>query len=234
MSVWLEAALKDAVELTEEMEGYLLGRGGKPETIQNMELGEWVGLSKPSPDANFSSLFGPKGETLCGMLVCPIWSPRGKVIGFNARSIQQKRIVRFLGAKSGWNPLWEMRKDSARKLWQGSTVWVVEGLFDLFALEWVVPSSDVVLSTIRAAMTRKHIEFLRRFRCRVKMVYDRDETGRRGVRGYTDDTGKKRIGALGALKRVGLDCVDVPYEGGKDPGEIWDKFGKDIRRYFPV
>ena len=234
MSEWLGQALKDAVVLTEEMEGYLLGRGGKPETIENMELGEWTELSEPSPDPNFCSQFGSKGESLKGMLICPIWSPRGAVIGFNARSIKQKKVVRFLGPRSGWNPLWEMRRDATEKLWQGSTAWVVEGLFDLFALEWVVPSTDVVLSSIRAAMTRKHIEFLRRFNCRVKMVYDRDDTGRRGVVGYVDDTGRKRMGALEALKRVGLDCVDVPYEGAKDPGELWDKFGKGLKQYFPI
>jgi len=234
MSEWLTEALSEAVVLTEEVEGYLLGRGGKLETIQDMELGEWTELAEPPPDANFCSQFGSHGERLKGMLICPIWSPRGVPIGFNARSMVQKRVVRYLGPRSGWNPLWEMRRDSVARLWQGSTAWVVEGLFDLFAMEWVIPAGDVVLSSIRAAMTRKHIEFLRRFRCRVKMVYDRDDTGRRGVVGWVDDTGRKRMGALEALKRVGLDCVDIPYSGGKDPGELWDKYGRGIKEYFPI
>jgi len=73
---------------------------------------------------------------------------------------------------------------------------------------------------------RMHIEFLRRF-CRgwVHMVYDQDPTGRKATTGFRDDTGKWTPGALDNLKRVGLRCEDVPYSGGKDPGEIWDKGG---------
>jgi DNA primase len=119
-------------------------------------------------------------------------------------------------------------------MWDGANVWVVEGLFDMFAMEWVIPERDVVLSSIRAAMTRWHIEFLRRFHSKVYMTYDRDETGRRGIQGYVDDSGKRKMGAMDILRKEGLECVDVPYRGGKDPGELWDKYGKGIKDHFPV
>ena len=112
-------------------------------------------------------------------------------------------------------------------IWSGGDVWICEGLFDKFPLEWAVPSGDAVLATVRAKLSDSHVEFLRRF-CTgtIHMVYDRDETGRKATVGWVDaETGRKRYGALDALKRVGLKCVDVQYRGGKDPGEIWDHGG---------
>ena len=66
------------------------------------------------------------------------------------------------------------------------------------------------------------------------MVYDNDETGRRQTVGYVDTvTGKRRWGALDVLRRVGVKARDVPYRGGKDPGEIWEKQGTaGLRRAF--
>jgi hypothetical protein len=98
-------------------------------------------------------------------------------------------------------------------------------LFDLCPLEWAIPEKDAVLASVRAKLTMSHVEFLRRFcRGRVNMVYDQDDSGRKGTFGFIDESGKKQMGALDWLRRVGLQCRDIPYEG-KDPGVIWDTGG---------
>jgi len=218
---WLEKAVKERLPLTPEVEGYLLGRGGKPDTIRLMGLGEWIGLEEECPDPVFRQRYGSRGEKLEGFMVCPVITPRGSVIGINARSMGVKKVERYLIRQAAWNPIWETRPDTPEKLWAGGEAWIVEGLFDMFALEWYVPSQDAVLSSIRANMTAKHVEFLRRFGVRVNMVYDRDTTGR-------DGTTK----ALSVLKRAGIVCRDVPYRGGEDPGELWDRMGQGIARGF--
>ena len=162
---------------------------------------------------------------LTGYLVCPMYSIRGEVIGFEARSIHRKAIEDFRLPDTGWSPFWLGTRRAVQRLWAGGDAWVCEGLFDKCPLEWVVPSKDAVVASVRAKLSRAHVEFLRRF-CRgwVHMVYDRDTTGREATLGYTDKAGGKHPGALELLERVGLRCRDVPYQG-KDPGVIWDQGG---------
>lgn len=227
---WLDEHL-DNCELTEEVEDYVLGRGAKEETIQHQGLVTWEPLLEPAPDRAFVERYGPHGEKLRDMLICPLYSPRGDTLGFEARSIHRKYITQFkLMPKAFWNPVWiGLHPEAMRKIWEGALICVVEGQFDLYALEWALDDKSVALASLRARLTPEHVEFLRRMSlrgCVVGMVYDRDESGRKGTHGWTDEeTGKERWGALKVLERVGVVCGDVPYTGGDDPGEIWDAGG---------
>jgi hypothetical protein len=233
VSKWLTEALRKC-ELEERTEGYLLGRGAREESYRALGCVTWeIPYNETPGDEIFRKKYGPpRGLNLHGWLVCPIYSPKGKVIGFEARNTERKALSEYLLPEAAWNPVWlGLTPEAMRKIWDGASVWVVEGLFDLFPLEWVVPPQDVVLGTLRAQLTDKHVEFLRRF-CRgwVHMAYDLDEQGRKATRGWTDDSGKYRWGALDKLKRVDILSREVPYTGGKDPGEIWDKGGVDALR----
>jgi len=213
---WIEEALA-ATTLTEEAEGYLLGRGAKTASYENMGEGVWTRCPTPNTDPDFVDRYGPHGESLEGLLVCPLYTPRGEPVGFEAKSMSRKYLTRYLvRPKADWNPIWVTGTDTAKKLWAGGDAWIVEGRFDLYPMEWVVPETDAVLASVRASLTRKHIEYLRRFGVFVNVVYDNDETGRVG----TDK-------ALHWLRRAGISCRKVAYTGGKDPGEIWDRAGLD-------
>jgi len=226
---WLPEALGQC-ELTEAVEGYLLGRGAKEESYRELRVVTWTHpYQKKIGPEEFQTRYGlaNRGLNIYGWLICPIYSPKGRVIGFEGRNTKQKALTEYILPQGGWNPIWlGLTPDAMRRIWNGCDVWIVEGLFDLFPLEWVVSESDVVLATLRARLTDKHVEFLRRF-CRgwIHMAYDRDEQGKKATHGWKDPTGKYRWGALDKLKRVKLKCRDVPYSGGKDPGEIWDKGG---------
>ena len=223
---WLEEALA-ACTLTEEVEGYMLGRGAKESSIAAEGIVTWRPSADPVPNEEFCEKYGKHGEKLDGFLMCPVRSPKGILLGFEARNIRQKVISDFRLPEAYWNPFFLGTRSAMPSIWSGGDVWICEGLFDKFPLEWAVPSGDAVLATVRAKLSDSHVEFLRRF-CTgtIHMVYDRDETGRKATVGWVDaETGRKRYGALDALKRVGLKCVDVQYRGGKDPGEIWDHGG---------
>jgi DNA primase len=155
-------------------------------------------------------------------------------LGFEGRSIHEKKITDFRLPEEKWCPFFLGLHSAMSRIWDGGDVWITEGLFDKCALEWAVPEKDAVLATVRAALSRPHVEFLRRFcRGRVQMVYDLDETGRKATRGWVDERGQKRLGALELLQRAGLTCRDVPYRGAKDPGEIWNMGGAEaIRKVF--
>lgn len=235
MNDWLQGVLQAGRDLPEAAEGYLRGRGMRERLISELEMAIWHCPKEPAPDPAFRKRYGTHGEYLEGKLICPFFSPRGELIGFEGRSWDgTKQITDFRTADSSWNPVFiGLTQPAMHRIWAGGNVWVVEGLFDLTALERILPEKDVVLATVRAKLSRAHVEFLRRYvrsGQMVRMVYDNDETGRKQTHGWKDATGKERWGALSLLGRVGVDCQDFPYTGGKDPGEIWDKGGEDLLR----
>ena len=241
MTVWLEDVLKNMV-LTEEVEGYLLGRGAKEATIQREGIVTWKPTTDEIPDKAFTDIYGLHGENLEGYLVCPVRSPKGLLIGFEGRNIHKKNIQDFRFIESKYTPFFLGTRAAMPTIWAGGNVWICEGLFDKTALEWAVPETDAVLATVRAKLSDQHVEFLRRF-CKgtVYMVYDQDPTGIQAVGrapvkdsvtgknisvGWKDpESGKTRYGAMAVLNRAGLRCRYVKFHGGKDPGVIWDHGG---------
>ena len=224
--MWLDDSLSK-MTLTEDVEEYLLGRGTKESTIESEGITTWKQTDDVIPDQGFSDAYGSHGEKLNGYMVCPVRSPRGVLIGFEARNIHKKIIMDYRLPESKWTPFFIGTRSAIPKIWEGGDVWVCEGLFYKTALEWAVPQGDAVLATVTARLSGLHVEFLRRF-CTgwVNMVYDNDETGRKATIGWTDaESGKYRFGALDSLKKAGLKCRDVVYSGGKDPGVIWDTGG---------
>ena len=241
--MWLEDALK-SMTLTEDVEGYLLGRGAKDSTIVGEGIVTWKPTAEPIPDPVFTRTYGNYGENLDGYLICPVRSPKGVLIGFEGRNIHKKNIQDFRFPESKYTPFFLGTRSAMPLIWAGGDVWICEGLFDKTALEWAVSPTSAVLATVRAKLSDLHIEFLRRF-CKgtVYMVYDDDPTGRSAtgkpnVKDLSTDkmisvgvkdpeTGKTRYGALAQLNRAGLKCRFVPLHGGKDPGEIWDHGGAE-------
>jgi len=217
MRSWLQENLS-RFSLSEEVEEYLLGRGAKEESYRELEIKTWAASSSPAPCKDFRARYGDRGEKLRGCLVTPYHSPSGSLIGFEARRTTQKWITDYrLMPECKWLPVWLGTRRAIPKLWDGGEVWIVEGLFDLFAMEWVIPSTDAILASVRAALSYSHVQFLRRLSTKyVHMVYDEDSTGR--------DGNEK---AIFSLDRVGVPGGVVRYCGGKDPGEIWDRGGEE-------
>lgn len=222
---WL-AAHFPTLTLAEAHEGYFLGRGAKEESVTRLGIKTWQPMPEPSPDPDFCVRYGDNGERLGDWVLWPLYSPRGRVIGCAGRRGTSKTITRYLLPEAAWQPIWTgLTPETMQRIWNGADVWVVEGIFDLFPLEWAIPEADVVLGSERAKLTDKHVEFLRRF-CQgwVRVVYDNDEAGQHGVHGFIGDNGKKRWGALQRLDRVGVKAAAVMYRG-KDPGEVWNHGG---------
>lgn len=225
---WLASHFQN-LTLDEDHEGYFLGRGAKGASIHRLGVKTWQALPEEAPEADFRGRYGDTGERLEGWVLWPLLSPRGKVLGFAGRKFGEKTITRYLLPEAEWQPIWTgLTPEVMQRIYDGADVWIVEGIFDLFPLEWGIPEEDVVLGSERAHLTDKHVEFLRRFirgpGQQVNMVYDNDEAGRKGVVGWTDETGKKRWGAIQRLDRVGVRTANVVYRG-KDPGEVWNQGG---------
>jgi len=230
---WLSDNLQ-RLTLTEEVEDYLLGRGAKEETIAREGFKTWTPSDKPVEDDIFRERYGDHGEALDGWLVCPAYSPKGNLIAAEIRNIQEKKVAKINLADTNWNPYFLGLKSGMEKIWNGADIWIVEGVFDLFALEWGISDKNVVLATGGAHLMMRHVTFLKRF-CSgwVCMAYDQDDPGQKATHGWKKK-GKKVFGALESLQRLGIPCREIKYRG-KDPGVIWDQGGEEaIKAAFPI
>lgn len=236
MRAWLtDVALRSSVDLPEEFEGYVLGRGLPYKLMEEMKIGLFRTAEEPAPEISFQRKHGNKGEKREGCMVVPLWSPRGRLVGVEYRTWRGEKEVRdFRLPDAAWNPVFiGLTPSVLQKIWDGGDVWLVEGVFDL-ALTHVLPEKDVALACGTARITRNQVDFLQRFlgpAAMVHVAFDEDETGRKHVSGYTDEkTGRWIQGVTDRLERVHLTCRAVRYRGGKDPGEIWESGGKEALR----
>jgi DNA primase len=239
---WLTKGVLDAAaNWSEELEGYVLGRGLPQQLAQEMQVGLWRPASSAAPDKLFKERNGARGEYRSGYMTVPFWSPRGRLIGVEFRTWgqEEKKVRDFRLPEGKWAPVFiGLTPSTLKKIWDGGDVWLVEGVFDM-ALTHAVPKKDVVLACGTARVSRNHLNFLKRFLSSSAMVhvaFDQDETGQRQITGFTDDaTGRWIPGVPDRLEKVGLRNRAVNYRGGKDPGEIWESGGREaLTHHFKI
>lgn len=237
---WLSAPLEEAAtQRSEDMVGYALGRGLPAWLMRDMKVGLWSPLSEAAPDLTFKERNGDRGEWREGWMTIPYWTPAGKLAGLEFRTWgdDEKAVRDFRLPTSKFAPCFMgLTPTTLDKIWRGGDVWIVEGVFDL-CLTHAVPARDVVLACGTARLSRLQAFFLKRFlssSATVHVAFDMDETGRRQIEGFKDDsTGRWVPGVPDRLRKAGLRARAVQYRGGKDPGEIWEAGGKaHLKRAF--
>ncbi len=199
---------------TDTSESYLLGRGGKRTTFESMRIGQW------EPDDEAEERW-PSAKNLSGWLAVPYQTLSGKLVGCVYRNMRRKQVLRInLNPEiAEYSASWICQPDAAERIWNGANVWLVEGVFDMFALQWAVPDTDVVMACGTAALSDPQTESLRRIKPRlVHMVFDMDAAGRNGSEW-----------AVRKLKKVGIKTIEHQYMA-KDPGVLWDKGGAELVR----
>jgi DNA primase len=229
---WLVQAVARAYkERSEEIEGYVLGRGLRSTLADDMQVGMSCLTATPAPDPVYRKRNGPHGERRQHWLTVPFWSPRGRLVGLEYRRWDgEKGVQEYRLPEASTVPVFMGLTPAAmQKIWDGGDVWLVEGVFDI-ALAHAVPERDTVLACGSARVSNNQINFLKRFLASyatVHVAFDEDPTGRAHVDGYTDEkTGRRVFGVIERLERVELSCRAVRYRGGKDPGEIWERGGR--------
>jgi len=173
---------------------------------------------------------GPKvqhvGKRIVGCIVLPVTSYSGAVVGFQMRSIKEKRFDSFsltrrpegyfFGVASNMDAIWSKKK-----------VFVVEGPFDHLVFERLISRNVVGLTTNtpNIAQTR----FFHRFVDWAGLFLDMDKAGRDGVKTFEQkmDGGPaaQDFKIDGVKKRTGEKC--------KDLNEAWSVLGdKRFVRHF--
>lgn len=232
---WLSEALGRCALQPDDL-GYLLARGAREERVAELGIVSWdPGALEPRLGDTDWCRLGAEGlgSRAVGMIAIPLRSARGIVVGVDFRTTwrAQKVVLRHMLPEAAWNPTFIGLTGSAtERLWAGRDLWLVEGLFDLFALEWAAGAAAVVLGCGHAAVSQQQVKLLTRVMspdAGVLVVFDTDPVGRRGAAGgINPTTGKYHRGAVEWLRGAGLRARDAGFYPAKDPGVIWDQGGR--------
>ncbi len=212
---------------------YLRGRGISGETVKQFRLGfapdgwraladhlEGSGLSLKTAEQAGLVIAGKEGgyyDRFRGRLIFPIENVSGEIVAFGGR-ILEKGEPKYLNSPE--SPVYikgrnlyglNRTKEEIRK--RGFAL-IVEGYFDLISL-WNAGIGNVVAS-LGTALTREHLELLRRYTLEVVALFDPDEAGRKAL-----DRSLELFLALNMRARA----LILPE--GLDPDDYVKKFGRE-------
>jgi len=212
---------------------YLEKRGIKPETIETFQLGyapegwrnlrdhlqrekvslkhaEQAGLLVSRKDGDFYDRFR-------GRLMFPIEDVNGNVIAFGGRIIGEGEPKYLNSPESsiyvkGRNLYGLARAKNAIR--RDETLIIVEGYFDFLAL-WNHGIQNVA-ATLGTALTREHVDLIKRYTGSVALTFDADAGGKSALER-----------SMSLFLERGLRARAVVLSDGKDPDEFISKHGKE-------
>lgn len=217
----------------ERARAYLKNRGLKEETIETFRLGYspegWRNLRdflasrrvklELAEEAGLV-VKGQKGgyyDRFRDRLIFPIHDTNGRVVAFGGRVIGEGE-PKYLNSPE--SPVYVkgrilyglgINREAVRR--EGYAI-VVEGYLDLLTL-WDRGIKNVV-ATLGTALTRDHVDLLRRFADGAAVVFDADEAGRKAL-----------SRSLGLFLAGGLPCRAVVLPEGYDPDDHVRAFGPE-------
>ena len=212
---------------------YLQTRNIAEETIKQFRLGfvpdTWRSLADDFESSNLSLklaeqaglvIAGREGsyyDRFRGRLMFPIENIFGEIVAFGGR-ILEKGEPKYLNSPE--SPVYIKGKNlyglnkAKEEIRKKGFALIVEGYFDLISL-WNAGIGNVV-ATLGTALTREHLELLRRYTLEVVALFDPDEAGRKAL---------DRSLELFLSMRMRARALILPE--GCDPDDYIKKYGKD-------
>jgi len=180
-----------------------------------MELASELGLLKKRDDGSYYDFFRNR-------LIFPIISPRGEVLGFGGRALEDmengEKIAKYLNSADSLiyhksNSVYGLDKAKIAIRDAGSVI-LVEGYMDLIALHQAGIKN--VVAPLGTAFTQGHLRLLSRYSRDMTLLFDGDEAGIRAAL-RTLET----FIEFGSMPRV------VPLPEGEDPDTLVRKEGEE-------
>ena len=176
----------------------------------SLKLAEQAGLIVAGKDESFYDRFR-------GRLIFPIENVFGEIVAFGGR-IVEKGEPKYLNSPEssvyikGKN-LYGLNKAKEKIRKQGFAL-IVEGYLDLISL-WNAGISNVV-ATLGTALTREHLELLRRYTLNVVALFDPDEAGKKAL-----------DRSLELFLSMNMHAKALILPDGCDPDDYVKKYGKE-------
>jgi DNA primase len=176
----------------------------------SLKLAEQAGLVVSGKEGSFYDRFR-------GRLIFPIENIFGEVVAFGGR-ILEKGEPKYLNSPE--SPVYIKGKNlyglnkAKEEIRKKGFALIVEGYFDLISL-WNAGIGNVV-ATLGTALTREHLELLRRYTVEVVALFDPDEAGRRALDRSLELFLSMRMRARALVLPDGCDPDDYIKKHGKD------------------
>ena len=210
---------------------YLTGRGITPEIIERFS----IGVALPNYNALLSAL-GKRGcsagllvqaglavnydrgpmDKFRGRVMIPIQDPRGHVVGFGGRILEQMAKYMNTGETEWFNKrtlLFGMNV-ALKEIKKRRQAVIVEGYMDAISLH--AAGIDWAVASMGTAFAQEQAKLLARAADEVVFSYDSDAAGQRAT-----------VRAVSIAKEAGLKVRVLIVPDGKDPDEFVRKHGKD-------
>lgn len=161
------------------------------------------------------------GQKLDDCYVFPLTNALGQVKGLQFRHVERsvKGYMDYFLAKD--EPVLFGLGQAMPHIWTSQVVCLVEGNFDLFPIQRVLPNT---IATLTSDVSSRFLRFLRRNVREVWFGYDMDAVGRKGAFSFIKDHGRSfdRV-KVGQFPRVQF----ADGKRAKDPGELWEASGEE-------
>ncbi len=144
---------------------YLLKKGFSNKNIEDIGVGYWKS--------------GKIYDKNAGRLIFPIKDTSGQIVGFSARRLVDDDSPKYVNTPetkifSKGNVFYNMY-NAKQSLKHDSYLYIVEGFMDVFALDKIGIHS--VVGLMGTAMTKTHVEQLRRLNVEIRLCLDNDNAG---------------------------------------------------------
>lgn len=151
-------------------------------------------------------------------LIFPIEDDQGYIIGFSGRMIHSGEGAKYVNtaetALFKKNQVLYHLSHAKSSIRQTGVVYLVEGFMDVIA--FYKAGIQNVVATMGTALTKEHIQKIKRYAKEVIIVYDSDRAGKEAT-----------MKALEAFSQAQFRCHAVSLEGKLDPDEYLNQYGKE-------
>jgi DNA primase len=221
MTAWLEDLVSAAHEALGEREREALYvRGVTDSQIDLYQVGYLDGMPSTEVSREFSEKYR-RSHWVKDSFVLPLTTSLGKVEGLQLRHVDKAQKGYSFFSPCEEEPVLFGLAQAMPHVWEKSSVYLVEGGFDLFPIQRVFPN---VIATLTSRVTDQVARSLRRLVSGIWLVYDMDTAGRKAVNLVSQQHSDKF--------KVHDICFPRPWmpdlkNRAKDPGEIWEVWGDE-------
>jgi DNA primase len=213
--------------LTDSAREFLYGRGVTDEQIEKYQIGYVDNFVPPHANTEAFRVWSGGGSKLSNVLVFPLTNVLGEVKGFQfkpaTRSVREYMDY-FEGEVD--EPVFFGLAQAMPKVWETKSVWLVEGIFDLFPIQRYF---EAAFPTMTARVTDSLVRLMRRFVSKVWVGYDSDKKGRDAAWTFVKAHGKEFDAQIVNYPRLPIPGSD---KVTKDPGDLWEIRGEQWMQSF--
>jgi DNA primase len=219
---WVDAFVSfSRGNLDERVLESLWTRGVSSDQVELFQIGY---INKELPDiqipAGFLKQFN-QGENLEDSYVLPLTNTSGEILGLQFRPVNRsiKKYSDYFLTES--EPVLFGLGQSMPYIWDTGSACIVEGGFDLFPVQRVIPFS---FSTITSKVREDLLRWLTRLVRKLYLFYDADSSGIKASNDFLTEHGSRveLVRVLEYPRGVTLNGKPV-----KDPADLWEAWGDD-------